>query len=182
MCKLLGAHWSNFSVLFNVYYKIKDKFVPQACNICIFNFQINFKRHLACKPIGKRVCLQLWLQIPSSNLQINITTLHRNILQYCSQKNIRFGSNMNCLTWIDSIYWLQPSSCVCVLLCTSHLKSPHPPPRECAGHSLYPYVKVSDIPRHQRNNMVISPALEVSTSLFNTTTGIRRDFSRIQSS
>ena len=59
MCKLLGAHWSNFTLVFNVYYKIKGKFVPQACNICIFNFQINSKRHLACKPIGKRVCLQL---------------------------------------------------------------------------------------------------------------------------
>ena len=38
MCKLLGAHWSNFTLVFNVYYKIKGKFVPQACNICIFNF------------------------------------------------------------------------------------------------------------------------------------------------
>ena len=48
-----------FTPVFNVYYKIKGKFVPHACNICIFNFQINSKRHLACKPIGKRVCLQL---------------------------------------------------------------------------------------------------------------------------
>ena len=38
MCKLLGAHWSNFALVFNVYYKIKGKFVPQACNICIFHF------------------------------------------------------------------------------------------------------------------------------------------------
>ena len=32
-------------------------------------------------------------------------------------------------------------------------------------------------PPPAQNNMVISPALGVSTSLFNTTTGIRRDFS-----
>ena len=91
MCKLLGAHWSNFTPVFNVYYKIKGKFVPQAGIICIFNFQINSKRYLACEPIGKRVCLQLLLQIPSSTsiLQHCIA-----ILQYCSQKNIRFGSNI----------------------------------------------------------------------------------------
>ena len=40
-------------------YKITGKFVPQACNICISNFQINSKRYLACELIGKRVCLQL---------------------------------------------------------------------------------------------------------------------------
>ena len=40
-----------------------------------------------------------------------------------------------------------------ISLCTSHLKSPYPPPRECAGHSLYPHVKVSDIPCHQRKTI-----------------------------
>ena len=40
-------------------YKITGKFVPQACNICISNFQINSKRYLACELIGKRVCSQL---------------------------------------------------------------------------------------------------------------------------
>ena len=41
--------------LYSSYYKINGKFVPQAYNICMFNFQINSKHYLACEPIGKYV-------------------------------------------------------------------------------------------------------------------------------
>ena len=45
-------------LVFDVYYKIKGKFVPQASNICIFNFQINSKHNFVCELIGKQVLLQ----------------------------------------------------------------------------------------------------------------------------
>ena len=91
MCKLLGARWSNFTLVLNVYYKIKGKLVSQACNVCISNIKLILNAISPVSPLESEYVYNYNYKFLRPTCR-SILQHCIALLQYCSQKNIRFGS------------------------------------------------------------------------------------------